>query len=388
MYNVLWLASWYPSRVDNFTGDFIERHAHAVSAFDKLTVLYIVKDETLEAGKYEMEKTTPDNCTVYRVYYGKKSNNSLIEKILSFKAYQQLQKKIYRQIEEEQGRPQLVHVHVAMKAGMLARWLKKKFHIPYVVTEHWSGYFKESSPNVFKGNWLLNKLNRKVLMEADFVFPVTENLGQTINKDFVPVKYKVIPNVVDTELFYYTPFKPARFRFIHPSGMDDNKNPKGILKACALLKQAGHDFELLMVGSLDNILIELATNLDLYKTNVIFKAAISYKDVAVEMRQSSALILFSNVESLPCVILEALCCGLPVLSSKVGGIDEVIDTGNGILVERRNIEQLAHAMKKLIDGYDIYDRESIAKKACVRFSYNVVAAQYSNGYAKVINTCE
>jgi glycosyltransferase involved in cell wall biosynthesis len=388
MYNVLWLASWYPSRVDKFTGDFIERHAHAVSAFAKLTVLYVVKDKTMEAGKYELKKSILKNCTVYWVYYGKTSNNSLLEKILSFRTYQQLQKKIYYQIEKEQGRPQLVHVHVAMKAGVLASWLKKKFHIPYVVTEHWSGYFKDSSPNVYTGNWFLNRLNRKVLQKANFLFPVTDNLGLTINRHFVSVKYKVIPNVVDTELFCYEPFKPARFRFIHPSGLDENKNPTGILNACALLKQSGYDFELLMVGNLNTALIDLATNLDLHITNVTFKDAIAYNEVAVEMKRSSAIILFSYVESLPCVILEALCCGLPVLSSKVGGIDEVINAENGVLVERGNAVELANAMGKLIDGYDAYNREGISEKACARFSYTVVGEQYGNEYTKLINTCE
>jgi hypothetical protein len=48
MNNVLWLVSWYPNRLDAFDGDFIERHAIAVSRFAKLTVLLVVKDEHLK----------------------------------------------------------------------------------------------------------------------------------------------------------------------------------------------------------------------------------------------------------------------------------------------------------------------------------------------------
>ena len=57
MINVLWLASWYPNRTDIFNGDFIERHAIAVSAFVKLTVLVVIKDRPLKAGEVEIEKT-------------------------------------------------------------------------------------------------------------------------------------------------------------------------------------------------------------------------------------------------------------------------------------------------------------------------------------------
>ena len=385
MYNVLWLASWYPSKVDSFAGDFIERHAFAVGSFVKLTVLFIVKDETMEQGQSIVEKIQHNNHVVYKVYYGKSSSNNLLKRILSYKTYRQLQKKMYKQIVSEIGKPDLLHVHVAMKAGMLARYLKRKFRIPYFVTEHWSGYFKESVPNVYSGNWLINNQNKKVLNNANFLFPVTKNLGNTINKNFTKVKYVVIPNVVNTDLFFYKPFQPERFRFIHPSSMDDNKNPQGILRACKKAKVMGYDFELLMVGKLDDSILEMAKQLDLSKDFVTFKPAISYAEVAKEMQHSSALLLFSGFESLPCVILEAFCCGLPVISSRVGGIDEVIDNENGILVESGKVEELVVAICKMIDNYADYNRHSIAQKAAQKFSYDVVGQQYFDQYKRLLN---
>ncbi len=44
MYNVLFLASWYPSKVDPFDGDFIERHAKSISLTNRVFVIYVVKD--------------------------------------------------------------------------------------------------------------------------------------------------------------------------------------------------------------------------------------------------------------------------------------------------------------------------------------------------------
>ena len=385
MYNVLWLASWYPSKVDSFAGDFIERHAFAVGWFVKLTVLFIVKDETMERGQSIVEKIQHNNHVVYKVYYGRSSSNSLLERILSYRTYRQLQKKMYKQIVSEIGKPDLLHVHVAMKAGMLARYLKRKFRIPYFVTEHWSGYFKESAPNVYSGNWLINNQNKKVLNNANLLFPVTQNLGNSINKNFTKVKYVVIPNVVNTDLFFYKPFQPEKFRFIHPSSMDDNKNPKGILMACKKAKVMGYDFELLMVGKLDDSILEMAKQLDLSKDFVTFKPAISYAEVAKEMQHSSALLLYSGFESLPCVILEAFCCGLPVISSRVGGIDEVINNENGILVESGKVEELAVAICKMIDNYAVYNRDSIAQKAVQKFSYGVVGQQYFDQYKRLLN---
>jgi len=80
------------------------------------------------------------------------------------------------------------------------------------------------------------------------------------------------------------------------------------------------------------------------------------------------------------VILEALCSGLPVISSRVGGVGEVINDNNGIMVESENVSALAAAMQKMIDDYSQYNREAIATDAAKKFSYETVAKQYLQYY--------
>src|SRR5688572_25833035 len=90
--NILWLASWYPNRTDAFVGDFIERHAKAVSTLVKLTVMVVVKDEHIPQDKVEVDQSTAGNVTVYRVYYGRGSVGGIVEKINSSMRYFRLQK--------------------------------------------------------------------------------------------------------------------------------------------------------------------------------------------------------------------------------------------------------------------------------------------------------
>jgi glycosyltransferase involved in cell wall biosynthesis len=368
MMNVLWLASWYPNKTNPFDGDFIERHAKAVSRFVNLTVIFIAKDTSLPEGKFIVEKYTDKNLTVYRGYYGLSGSNKLFEKLFSYQAFKKFQKKIYNQVIAQQGRPSLVHVHVAMKAGLLALYLKKKY----------------CTPNVYSGNWFLNQVNKKVLQEAKSVITVSDNLGKTINDDFVSVPYNVIPNVVDTTLFFYQPSTPQRFRFIHPSGMVAVKNPEGILAAGKMVKEKGYDFELLMLGADDKALINLAKQLHVYNSHVFFNGIVSYAEVAKEMQQSSALLMFSRHENMSCVVLEALCCGLPVIGTGVGGMPEVITDANGLLVESENIVQLAEAMCKMIDDYNNYNRVSIAAAASAQFNYDAVGKQHEAIYKTII----
>jgi glycosyltransferase involved in cell wall biosynthesis len=380
--SILWLASWYPNRTDPFHGDFIERHAQAVSHFTKLTVMVVVKDEALAPDKTEVDKTVEGNLTVYRVYYGKSRYGGIIEKMISSIRYFRVQKAIYQIVEKEEGMPTIVHVHVAMKAGMLALWLKQQFNIPYVVTEHWTGYYPESSPNIYRRNFIYRYLTRKVFEKATLLLPVTDDLGKMIERNLVSLPYKVIRNTVNTSLFFYSGHRPEPFRFIHPSSMNYQKNPEGILQACKIVKDQGYHFQLHMVGNNDEKLVSLAGSLGLGQT-VSITGTVPYEAVAKQMQQSSALLLFSRFENLPCVIVEALCCGLPVISSRVGGIAEVIDETNGILVESGRPDELAKAMIRLIENYAQYDRSAIAATASRQFNYNEIGKQFSDIYASI-----
>jgi glycosyltransferase involved in cell wall biosynthesis len=82
--------------------------------------------------------------------------------------------------------------------------------------------------------------------------------------------------------------------------------------------------------------------------------------------------------------LESLCCGLPVICSRVGGLPEVIDDKNGILVEKDNVQALAAAMIQMMESYATYDRKQISENASTLFNYDVVGKQYEAIYKKVL----
>jgi glycosyltransferase involved in cell wall biosynthesis len=378
---ILWLTSWYPNRLDKFTGDFIQRHAQAVSQFCKIEVIYIKKDDNISANTSSTIINRSGNLTEQIIYYNScKINFKPLDRLISFLNYNKHYRKAVKQYLKENGKPDYVHVHVAMNAGVTALWIKKKWNIPYLVTEHWSGYYRQSIPSVFDYGFLFRFLNKRILKKAALFFPVTHHLGETVKKDFVDISYQVIPNVVNTALFNYKPSGSHKFRFIHISFMGYEKNPAGIFAAAQLLKERGYEFELLMLGNKNEKLSAMAMEFNLTPEYVIFKDAVLYIEVPAEIQKSSALLLFSRYENLPCVILEALCCGLPVISSNVGGIAEVVDKENGILVESENIEALANAMQKMMDDYHNYDREKIALDAFAKFNYKKVGRQIANFY--------
>ncbi len=384
--NVVWLASWYPNRTSPTTGDFIERHAKAVAPFiDSLTIIAVIKDSAMPENGVEIIEQKENNISTYIIYYGAGKWSGLVEKMLSFKKYISLQQQLFNKLFDKNLLPDIVHVQVAMKAGLFAKKLKRKYNIPFVLTEHWTGYHPQSKPGLKEQGLYFSWLSKSIIKNASMFLPVSTDLGKTVNQYLLPVAFKVIPNVVDASLFYYLPKPFSKFRFIHLSYLHFQKNPEGILQACKLLKDKGCIFELQLIGRKDEALQLVATELGLLNEFVFFEDAISYPEVANRMQHASALLLFSRFENLPCVMLEALCCGLPVISSRVGGIAEVIDDSNGILVENENTIQLAEAMLLLIKNYESYNRLAIAANAQQLYSYQTVGKQIWEVYDAVIS---
>lgn len=383
MLKVLVLASWYPNKTDAFAGDFIQRHVLATSAYAKCVVLFITKDESLGKREEKIEVSNEDGVIVYRAYYGRSSNISILEKFRSLRTYIALQEKLIQKIQKDHGIPDIVHVQVTMKAGLGAIYFKKQLQIPYVVTEHWSGYYRESVPNIYQQSSMFRKFTRQILSGANLLLPVTNDLGRLIANSFTKTPYQAVPNVVNTDLFFYKEYRPSTFRFIHPSYLNYQKNPEGMLNAAAQLKKQGYQFELILLGNDNEKLKQLASELDL-SNEVSILAPVSYPEVAQYMQQSSALLLFSRFENIPCVVLEALCCGLPVISTRVGGIAEFINEENGLLIQSEDVNALTAAMKNMIDNYEQYNRSNISINAINNYSYPVVGKQYFEIYKKII----
>ena len=117
--------------------------------------------------------------------------------------------------------------------------------------------------------------------------------------------------------------------------------------------------------------------------DITWSGEIPYSQVAWEMQQASAFVLFSNHENFPCVIVEALSCGLPVITSDAGGAGECIDVNNGKVVPVGNQEKLLSAMTEVMDHYHIYNRKKIAENAKNAFSYPVIGQQFSKLYDEI-----
>ncbi|HYF30013.1 MAG TPA: glycosyltransferase [Chitinophagaceae bacterium] len=387
MKHILWLPGWYPDELNAYNGDFIQRHAHAVAEQLPITVIYVAQHgPDVNILQSRAVTNTTGQLTEIIIYFKyKKTGFGLLDKLRYNLGYFHTFRQYLQQYIAQKGKPDMVHVHVPMKAGRMALWLQHKLQVPYIISEHSSAYSEEVPDNYHNRSNYYRKWVRLIFKQAAAATTVSQKLGRRLQELFAIRHMHIIPNVADTRYFHYSPSQPERFRFLHASTMDHPKNVQGMLQAFHQLKKLRHDWECVMLGWDTPELKRLATTLGL-DTHITWKGVVAYQQVAKEMQYASALLLFSRYENLPCVVLESLCCGLPVIATAVGGIPEVINASNGMLVQPGNEGELLQAMLQCMEHPERFNRQSIAAQAQQLFSYETVGKQFADLYREFAGT--
>lgn len=382
---VLWLASWYPNRCSPFNGDFIKRHAEAVSLFEKVQVICVTRDPTGVVTKEALtEETARDGLTETLVYYYSPKYPFFFDKLLSERKYRQLYKQAVRNYISKNGKPDLVHVHVAMKAGVIALWMKKTMAIPFVVSEHWSGFLEEAKEKFDQLPFYFRSLWKKVMRKADGCSTVSQYLGSAVQRRFPFIDTTVIPNVVNTAIFFPTGEEKRELKFIHISGLDELKNPKEIIEAFKIVLDKYPNAVLEIVGSTKKEIVDFSAGLQL-TGKVRFREEVPQQQLASELNQSIALILYSSYETFGCVIIEANACGVPVIVSDIPVFHEnVQEMVNGFFVKPHDPVALAEKMIWIIKNRPLIDSRAVATMTGSKFNYNKVGEQFSDWYKEIL----
>lgn len=379
---ILVLPSWYPSKIDQFSGDFIQRHVKAISLFRTQYVIYVIKDER---GKFTSDVTTEemvmDNYTEKIIYYHlKKTGIGILDKLLSHRKYTRIYSNAIKLYIKTNGCPDFMHVHVALKAGMIALWTKNKWNIPFILSEHWTVYLGEADLRVEHFRGLHRRTINNIFKQAAALTVVSDWLGKAILNKFSSVKYQVIPNVVDNRIFFpAVKLRSNAVQFIHASTMNYQKNAEDILKALKILKENKYDFVLNLYGPVQPTVQELIDKLDL-KDRVFLKGEVPQLTLAKEMQQSDALILYSRFETFGCVLIEANATGIPVIVSDIPVFHElVIENKNGLFAQGANSEALAEKLIEFISKKGTFDTEQIVKTT-EKYNYATVGKQFDELY--------
>ena len=236
----------------------------------------------------------------------------------------------WRAIEREGWLPDVVQLNVIQKQGLLALWLKRRFAIPYIIIEHWSGYLPENG-QFRQMSSLQKRFYQRIASQAEMILTVSPALQRAMQSNGIKAKsWGTIDNVVD-EFFKISAFSRQHSEkkiLLHVSCFDEKaKNVKGLLRAAKMLSERRQDWSLVLVGTgVDYRDVRAyADALEIPEGLLCWTGELTPEQVAEQMHCADALVLSSRYETYGVVLAEAATARLPILSTPVGIAEEVAD---------------------------------------------------------------
>ncbi len=369
---VLLISSWYPNITEPTNGNFVEQHAIAIQPYCDLNILHV---RAANISKVKIDPIENNGLKGYIIYFPKKRINVF--------AYLKYYFKGIKMIEQSNGKIDLIHLNVILPVGIIAYLAKKIKKIPYIITEHATIYKKERRHELSRFRLFASQLIAK---NAQFVCPVSQNLADEMQSIGIKGNYKVIPNVVNTSLFKSQDQQNSTFKILHISTLvEAHKNGKGILRTIKKLSEKRNDFKLHVISDL---------NIDQFKKDaeeigvnnkfLQLDGAKNASEIAETFKEADVFILFSNYENLPCVIIESHASGVPVISTDVGGINEMITEKNGILITSKDEKALLNAIETVMDKKITFDAKAIEQDAKEKYSYQTIGKKYLELYKQLL----
>ena len=375
--NILHLLSWFPTPYDPTLGNFCVRMIDALPE-DCHSVILSVCDGKDMTKSFEVKEIPGAHHTHVQIYI-RPPKTDAVRKLKMLRMYQYGLK----YIKQRFFKPDLIHLHVTYPLGQVALLWKKLFGYKYVLTEHWTIYQPQNK------DILVGKLKRKIVKianNAELIMPVSLDLQRCMEGHGVNNRFQVIYNLVNTDIFRLGSTQTENKKHIlHISTLrDEAKNFSGILHVIERLRQQRDDFELHVIHDYDAPEFKAFVKEHHLEDCVFFHGKKTSAEVAEAYQNADFFVLFSNFENLPCVIVEAFASGVPVLSTSVGGIAEILSPERGILIPQGDENALLQGMNQLLDHSSEYDRQAIRDYAIKTFAAQNIGQQIFEEYNKVL----
>lgn len=372
---ILFISRSYPNQNNPLKGVFVREQAKAVSLYGDVTVL---TDQGVVSPSKKLFKVLEEKegeVSVMRLKYRKlpvPKISYLIYFIGVFYAFTKILRNGFY--------PDIIHAHF-YEAGVLAVLIGKLYKIPTVITEHYSGFSLKTVRRLGK------QKARFALNKADLIITVSKALKNSIQSYGIKNHFTVVPNVVKTDLFCLKTKKEKNNckKILLVALLNPIKGIPYLLKSLSNLAKERTDFSLDIIGDgpKREEYEKLAFTLGINK-KVKFHGIKTKEEVAQFMQNADFFVLPSIWESLPCVLIESMASGLPIVATNVGGIPEVINKKTGILVPPSNVKALSEAIDYMLDHYKEYSNREIALYAKKRFSYEMIAKTLFNIYKRLL----
>ena len=365
---VLVLPAWYPTARLPLNGPFVRDHARAAAAYGHHIVVLVDEGPSEKVrGLFTLREEQDGELRVVRLNW--RPSAGRVAYLLGVLL-------VARRLARGGTPVDVLHAHVhrmGWPAVLAGRLLRR----PVVISEHSSEWPRRLlTPGSIRRA-------RIAFPRAALVCPVSRHLRRAIESYGVRARFRVVPNTVDVGVFH-PPQQMIRrppTRLINVALHVEVKGLDSLLRAFAILveRRSSLTLELIGEGPLTSDLRRLAEELGV-TDQVRFVGKGTSEQIAAALGAAHLFVLSSLSENMPLAVLEALCCGVPVVATDVGGVAEAVEAGNGALAPPGDVEALAVTIETVLDGYERFDRRGIARQAVARWSFQSVGGTWDEIY--------
>ncbi|MBU5487577.1 glycosyltransferase [Clostridium sp. MSJ-8] len=383
--HIMVVPSWYSSERNKVHGSFFKEQFIALqNSGEKVTVAYNEIWPLNLLGKIKersgLSFCIEDGLRTYRY----RQYNFLPKNPLMFKLFNRRMDILYKEIIKKEGKVDIIHAHSSLWGGISAAYIAKKYNIPFVITEHsslkYSQYLKESYRK-----YVYNSYD-----SADKLIAVGNGLKCEM-QDYTNNKIDVIPNMVDLSIFKDNAiYKKDKMNqdviklfslayLVKGKGMD-------LLIEAFNNSLKGKNVQLFIGGdgterkNLENMVKKLQLDKQIY-----FLGALSRREVVKEMANCDGFVLVSEHETFGMVYIEAMAMGKPVLATKNGGAEDIVNNFNGILADNGNVESISKELINFINKIPKYDNEMIKRKCIDKYNEDAIITNIKKEYNEILN---
>lgn len=393
--NLFVIPSWYPSRAQPVGGIFTREQVEAIA--DLCPEFNVIVSTW---GHYDGEIPVRRPWDVFKVLAWRfRQKNNQIRKVkgiwevfnpsiywshrLPLGGAHQLIEANRRNLQlatKNFGAIDLIHAHVSYPGGYIASVLSQEFNIPYVLTEH-------MSPFPFNSLLKNGQAIEEILIafeNASASIAVSPSLSKRI-ASFGIREPLVIPNLVDERVFSPGSSSSKKTIFFTLCGITKQKGIDDLLDAISLWNPSADHFEFRIGGDGPMLKLYQAKAIELgLDDRIRWLGPISRESAPDQFRDCHIYVMPSLHETFGVVYAEALACGKPVIATRCGGPEFIVNDLNGKLVDIGDVSALSCAMQEMTENLDQYNAQLIRHDFEERFSRPAVVKQLKKVYEDIL----
>lgn len=358
------ITNWYPTKDNPFQGVFFREQALALKDYFNFLIVHYDFKRFISNVDYQVSFCKNDhNITEYQIHISPPSlMNSIKGKLTHdiYKAESDFSRKLLKAFKENNtiSFDILYCVDCQLEAGYL-KTIADAYNKPYVISEH--------APVPWPGT-IITPRNKEGIERANLLLAISyDKLRQIMMQDIKLPPYIYIGNMVDDNQFTYKPSHNKIKTFIMVGAHVFYKNYELLIRIMNKLTHlTSIPFRLMIVGynankgySRDVDVLEKAIKESDFSQFVEMIPSVEHNKMNEVFNRADAFIMTSVQEGMPVSAIEAGCCGLPIFSTRCGGVEDYVTDQIGRIYNVLDADSFAQGLCDFLEGKIYFDPKHI-----------------------------